>query len=81
LAYFLLARQSDNPKGLFATYLNTGVESVLNLDQPVPVHLVYFTAWPDDQGQMGYRRDIYARDKKLFAALTEAGVAVAGINS
>jgi murein L,D-transpeptidase YcbB/YkuD len=54
---------------------------VLNLDQPVPVHLVYFTAWPDDQGQMGYRRDIYARDKKLFAALTEAGVAVAGINS
>jgi len=81
LAYFLLARQSDNPKGLFATYLNTGVESVLTLDQPVPVHLVYFTAWPDEQGHMGYRRDIYARDKKLFAALMEAGVAVAGINS
>ena len=47
----------------------------------MPVHLVYFPAWQDEQGHMGYRRDIYARDKKLFAALMEAGVAVAGINS
>ena len=81
LAYFLLARQSDNPKGLFASYLNTGAEAVLNLDQAVPVHLVYFTAWPDDQGRMGYRRDIYGRDKNLFAALAEAGVALAGVQS
>ncbi|MEI6797934.1 MAG: L,D-transpeptidase family protein [Pseudomonadota bacterium] len=81
LAYFLLARQSDNPKALFASYLNTGAEAVLNLDQPVPVHLVYFTAWPDDEGRMGYRRDIYGRDAKLFAALAEAGVALAGVQS
>jgi murein L,D-transpeptidase YcbB/YkuD len=81
LAYFLLARQSNNPKALFASYLNTGAESVLNLDQAVPVHLVYFTAWPDDQGRMGFRRDIYGRDKALFAALAEAGVALEGVQS
>jgi len=80
-AYFLLARQSDNPKGLFESYLNTGAEAVLNLVESVPVHLVYFTAWPDDSGSMGYRRDIYGRDKKLFSALAEAGVALAGIQS
>jgi len=80
-AYFLLARQSNDPKALFASYLDTGVESTLNLDQPVPVHLVYFTAWPDDSGRMGYRRDIYGRDTKLFAALAEAGVALAGVQS
>lgn len=81
LAYLLLARQSPDPEALFASYLNTGVESVLNLDQPVPVHLVYFTAWPDDQGRMGYRRDIYGRDAKLFAALAEAGVSLAGLQT
>ena len=81
LAYFLLARQSDDPEGLFASYLNTGTEAVLNLQASVPVHLVYFTAWPNDAGAMGYRRDIYGRDKKLFSALSEAGVALAGIQS
>ena len=81
LAYFLLARQSNDPKALFESYLNTGTESVLNLDQAVPVHLVYFTAWPDDQGRMGFRRDIYGRDAALFAALAEAGVTLAGVQS
>ncbi len=78
LAYFLLARQSNDPKALFESYLNTGVESVLNLAEPVPVHLVYFTAWPDDQGRMGYRRDIYGRDGLLLGALADAGVALVG---
>ncbi len=81
LAYLLLARQSSDPKGLFENYLNTGLETVLNLDQAVPVHLVYFTAWPDDQGRMGFRRDIYGRDAALFAALAQAGVALAGVQS
>lgn len=80
-AYFLLSRQSDDPKELFSRYLHGGKEAVLNLDQPVPVHLVYFTAWPDEQGRIGYRRDIYGRDAKLFAALKEAGVSLAGVQS
>jgi murein L,D-transpeptidase YcbB/YkuD len=81
LAYFLLSRQSDDPKDLFASYLHTGRESTLTLDTPISVHLVYFTAWPDDQGRVGYRRDIYGRDEKLFAALKDAGVALAGVQS
>ena len=81
LAYLLLSRQSDDPKGLFASYLHTGRETTLNLDQQIPVHLVYFTAWPDDQGRIGYRRDIYSRDVKLFAALAEAGVDLSGVQS
>lgn len=81
LAYFLLSRQSDDPQGLFASYLRTGRESTLNLDTPIPVHLVYFTAWPDDQGRIGYRRDIYGRDAKLFAALAEAGVELTPVQS
>ena len=81
LAYFLLSRQSDDPKGLFASYLHGGKEATLNLDQPIPVHLVYFTAWPDEQGRIGYRRDIYGRDAKLFAALKDAGVELTPVQS
>ena len=55
---------------------DTGIETGINLDDPVPVHLVYFTAYPTAKGQMTYRRDIYGRDARIFEALTEAGVAL-----
>ena len=77
-AYTLLARQSNNPKGLFASYLNTGIESELRLDEKVPVHLVYFTAWPNAKGGIDYFRDIYGRDKEVFDALNAAGVILSG---
>ena len=73
-AHVLLSRQTDDPKGLFDSELQGGQESSVSLDTKVPVHLVYFTAWPDSRGQIGYRNDIYGRDARLFQALTEAGV-------
>ncbi|MBI1217750.1 MAG: L,D-transpeptidase family protein [Rhodobacteraceae bacterium] len=75
-AYTLLARQSDNPQATFKTALDRRVENVVNLEQPIPVHLVYFTAIPTPTGSMTYRRDIYGRDAEIFAALTKAGVAL-----
>nr|WP_322325870.1 L,D-transpeptidase family protein [Cypionkella sp.] len=74
-AYMLLAKQTSDPKGLFKEHLDSKGESAVSLDVPVPVHLVYYTAWPTKTG-MSYRRDIYDRDRKLFEALTEAGVAL-----
>lgn len=73
-AYALLARQTEDPKDTFEGYLKSGRESTVKLDMNVPVHLVYFTAFPGAKGQMTYRRDIYGRDAKLFRALEEAGV-------
>lgn len=80
-AYFLLTPQSKDPQGLFKSYLTGGKEAVLNIEKPVPVHLVYFTAWPDAKGRVEYRRDIYGRDAKLFAALKSAGVVLPGVQS
>jgi murein L,D-transpeptidase YcbB/YkuD len=77
-AHVLLSRQTDDPKGLFDSELQGGQESSVSLDTKVPVHLVYFTAWPDSRGQIGYRNDIYGRDARLFQALTEAGVVLTG---
>lgn len=73
-AHALLSVQSANAEEEFDGYLKTGRESMVPLQRDVPVHLVYFTAFPGPKGQMTYRRDIYGRDAALFSALSAAGV-------
>ncbi|MDW4548621.1 L,D-transpeptidase family protein [Defluviimonas sp. D31] len=73
-AYALLARQTDDPVGLFERHLKTRSETTVRLDQPVPVHLVYFTAWPSARGEIEYRRDVYGRDARVFDAMQAAGL-------
>ncbi len=43
----------------------------VHLDEHLPVLLYYLTAKADDQGRVGFRRDIYHRDRRLLAALDE----------
>jgi len=76
-AYALLARQSDDPKGEFHGILNTRKETKLPLEQPIPVHLIYRTAFTTLQGGAEYRRDVYGRDAKIWKALNQAGVELA----
>ena len=78
-AYALLSAQTDDPKGVFKAALASDVETMVKLDKPVPVHLVYFTAWPTAKGEMTYRRDVYGRDARIFEALSEAGVVLRGV--
>ena len=44
-------------------------ESTARLATPVPVHLLYWTAFVDDEGTVHFRRDIYDRDARLAEAL------------
>ena len=80
-AYALLAAQEEDPVGVFQSILRTGRETTVKLETPLPVHLVYRTAFSDLRGHMGYRADIYGRDAKLWAALQEAGVSLPGLGS
>ncbi|SEW18298.1 Murein L,D-transpeptidase YcbB/YkuD [Aliiroseovarius sediminilitoris] len=79
-AYALLARQTSDPEGTFHKILNTGRETRVNLEEPVPVHLVYRTAVAPAKGRMNYRRDVYERDTKIWAALQNAGVALGAVD-
>jgi murein L,D-transpeptidase YcbB/YkuD len=76
-AYHLLARQSDDPEGFFGQRLRTGAESRVNLEEPVPVHLEYRTAFTNVRGGLQFRRDIYGRDGRIWEALAAKGVEAA----
>ena len=78
-AYALLAWQTDDPKGLFQSKLRTGMETRVNLAEPLPVHLIYRTAVSQAKGRMTYRRDVYERDGKIWNALAREGVELRGV--
>jgi murein L,D-transpeptidase YcbB/YkuD len=80
-AYALLAKQSNDPEGLFKSILNTGRETKLDLEQPVPVHLIYRTAVTNARGHTEYRDDIYGRDARIWDALARAGVELSDVAS
>ncbi|NOD63354.1 MULTISPECIES: murein L,D-transpeptidase [unclassified Ruegeria] len=75
-AYALLAKQEEDPKAFFHRVLKTGKETKVELDQHVPVHLIYRTAYIGPKGEVQYRRDVYNRDAKIWDALQKAGVAL-----
>jgi len=43
--------------------------TVVPLNEPLPVHLTYSTAWLDEGDSVHFRADIYRRDEKLRRAL------------
>lgn len=75
-AYVLLARQTDDPAGFFNERLETGNETRVNLDVPVPVHLDYRTAFTDVTGALQHRPDVYGRDATIWEALAAEGVEI-----
>ena len=78
-AYALLAKQTENPKQFFDGILSSGKETKVDLEQQVPVHLIYRTAFVTPEGRAEYRRDVYGRDAKVWAALERAGVVLPGV--
>jgi len=78
-AYALLAKQEANPEAFFQSRLSTGNESRVNLNEPVPVHLVYRTAFTNVTGSLQFRRDVYGRDRRIWNALAREGVAVRAV--
>ena len=49
--------------------------TTVRLKEKLPVHITYFTAWPDAAGNMVYFNDIYGRDRTLEIARSATLVA------
>lgn len=43
----------------------------VKLSRPIPVFVVYLTAWVDGWGAVHFQRDVYDRDSPLIRALAE----------
>ncbi len=56
--------------------LKKGRTENVPLSESIPVYLLYFTAWVDDDGSIEFRSDIYGRDDALYQALSEAPLTI-----
>jgi murein L,D-transpeptidase YcbB/YkuD len=70
----------QDPRAMAAKVLGTSVDAIgghiaggqnkqVQLSTQIPVHVAYFTAWPDDAGKVEYFADVYARDSYLRKAI------------
>lgn len=71
----------QDPRAMAAAVLGTSIDSIeghiaprknktVFVDKPIPVHVAYFTAWPNEAGSIEYFDDVYGRDKALQKAFT-----------
>jgi murein L,D-transpeptidase YcbB/YkuD len=69
LAEYLLKDDPEwNPSQLQKA-IDQGQERTIILPNPVPVHILYLTAWADDDGTPCFCKDIYNRDQSLIKAI------------
>jgi L,D-transpeptidase YcbB len=69
LAEYLLRDDPRWTRDKLIAAMGKGKEQFVNIPQPLNVHLLYLTAWVDEEGVLQFRNDIYGRDKRLDEAL------------
>ncbi|WP_353293937.1 L,D-transpeptidase family protein [Thalassolituus maritimus] len=62
LAEKLLQSQDGWHRGRIDEAIDHNHTSRIRIKDPVPVHLMYWTTWVDDEGQLQIRDDVYQRD-------------------
>jgi L,D-transpeptidase YcbB len=72
LAALLLGEDPGWSRSAIDAALATGRERNVTLPRPMPVHLLYWTAWADADGRIEFRDDIYGRDVPVLRELREA---------
>jgi murein L,D-transpeptidase YcbB/YkuD len=71
LAALLLHDDPQWSREQIDAFVGNGVERMVRLPQPIPVHLLYWTVWVDDAGALQFRDDIYGRDAPVLRELRE----------
>jgi murein L,D-transpeptidase YcbB/YkuD len=69
LAVYLLRQDPRWSRDALLLALEDAVDRTVPLPEPMPIHLLYWTAWADGDGTIQFRRDIHGRDPALLQAL------------
>jgi murein L,D-transpeptidase YcbB/YkuD len=69
LAEYLLADQEGWSRARIQEVIAGGVERTVRLTRGLPVHLLYWTAWAEEDGTLHFRNDLYGRDQRVWQAL------------
>lgn len=69
LATYLLRDSKKWTREEILAAIKEGEKQTVQLPQPIPVHLLYLTAWVDDNNITQFRDDIYGRDMELDGSL------------
>lgn len=75
MAEWLLRNDPDWDKPKIVAAMNKASEKSVRLKEPVPVFIIYYTAWVDNEGMINFRDDVYKHDdelmKKMFTPFVE----------
>jgi len=70
LAQYVLRDQPEWTRERIESAMEAGTEQTVNLKTPLPVYLVYFTAW-EEGGAIHFRQDVYGHDRRQRAVAGE----------
>jgi murein L,D-transpeptidase YcbB/YkuD len=71
LAALAIGGDLDVAQANLDTRIAAGATVQIPLSEPMPVYVLYWTAMATEDGSVGFRRDLYGRDRRLNAALRE----------
>ena len=60
-----MQRVTDTPPEGLDAIIAAGAETTIRFREGVPVYILYFTSWIDEDGTVRFLHDIYGRDGKL----------------
>jgi murein L,D-transpeptidase YcbB/YkuD len=71
LAVYVLKGDPEWTREQILDDIASGKNRIVWLPEPIPVHVLYWTAWVDGEGTTYFRNDVYDRDRPLGRALRE----------
>lgn len=72
LAEWLLRDRPEWPRDRIVQESERGIETTIPVTKPLPVHVLYWTAFIDESGELHFAPDVYHRDGRLDAAMRQA---------
>jgi len=64
LASYVLRDRAEWTAERISSAMNAGVEKYVTLDESIPVHIIYFTTWVDENGALQFLPDVYGYDAR-----------------